>query len=259
MSAKGKAAAYAVEGMRLWQLAAGLALAGGDFYCVDDLGIGGAATEIAGEIMPDLVVVGVGIAVEQLRRHQYEARGAVAALEGAGLDEGLLHRAQDIPAREMLDRPHLGAVDEGREIKAAGDGGAVDQHGAAAAHALAATLARAHQIEFALQQLDQIVMRLDRGRDLVAVESEIDGAAHHSSASGWPALARNARNTASGVSGSSVRRTLQASSMALAMAGDTQKVAVSPIPLAPNGPVGWWAATASFSITVGTSRMAGIL
>ncbi len=133
---------------------------------------------------------------------------------------------------------HLGAVDERREIEAARHGRAVHQHGAAAAQALPAAFARADQIELALQQLDEVVMRLDLGRDRLAVEGEVDvrAALMSSSSSGLLALARSARNTASAVSGSSVRRTPTASSMALAIAGDTPKVAVSPTPLAPNGP-----------------------
>src|SRR2546426_819944 len=157
----------------------GFALARGDLHRVDDLGIGRAAAEIAGKIVPDLLVVGIG--------------------------------------------------------------------------------ARAQQIEFALQQLDKVVVRLNLGGDWLAVESERDRARHHSSSSGLPALTRSARNTASGLSGSSLSRTPQASSMALAIAGDTQKVAVSPTPLAPNGPFGCGTPIGSFSITAGTSKIPGIL
>src|SRR4029077_724575 len=61
---------------------------------LDDLRIGGAATEIAGEIVLDLVVVRIGMAVEQLLGHQDEAGRAEAALERTLLDEGLLHRIE---------------------------------------------------------------------------------------------------------------------------------------------------------------------
>src|SRR6516164_4939799 len=238
-----------------------IALARRDLDRVHDLGIGGAAAEIAREIVPDLILIRIGMCREQLRRHQHEARRAVSALERTGLDERLLHGIEivRVRVRERLDRAHLGAVDERGQVEAAGDGRAVHQHGAAAAHALPAALARAHQIEFALQQLDEVVMRLDLGRDLLAVEGEADRASHSSSPSGVLALARSARNTASALSGSDVRRTPQASSMALAIAGDTQNVAVSPTPLAPNGPFDCWASTVSFSITRGTSSIPGIL
>src|SRR5215470_10767740 len=61
---------------------------------LDDLWIGGAATEIAGQVMLDLVVVRIGVAVEQLLGHQDEPGRAEAALERALLDEGLLHRIE---------------------------------------------------------------------------------------------------------------------------------------------------------------------
>jgi len=54
---------------------------------------------------------------------------------------------------------------------------------------------------------------------------------------GAPIFALSARNTNSGVSGNSVRRTPTASSMAFAIAGDTANVADSPAPLAPKGPL----------------------
>src|SRR4029450_3677667 len=208
--------------------------------------------------MPDLILIRIGMRIEQLGRHQHETRRAVAALERAGLDEGFLHGTEPLRARvcERLDGAHLGAVDEGRQIEAARHGRAVHQDGAAAAHALPAAFARTHQIELALQHLDEIVMRLDLGRGLLAVEGEADGAGHASSSSGVFALARSARKTASGVSGRSVRRTPQASSMALAIAGETQQVAGSPTPRAPSGPLDKYDSTASFSMT-GTSRIAG--
>src|SRR5262249_46178765 len=214
--------------------------------------------QIAGQIVSDRLVVRIRMAVEQLRRHQQKTGRAVAALEGAGLDEGFLHGAQRIAVGERLHGAYLGAVDEGGEVEAAGDGGAVHQHRAAAAHALAAALARAHQVELALQQFDEIVVRLDLGRDRLPGGGGADGARPASSPSGLLSFARKARNTASALSGNSVSRTPQASSMALAIAGDTQKVAVSPTPLAPNGPFDCCASTAAFSIA-GTSRMPGIL
>src|SRR5262249_59381200 len=134
---------------------------------------------------------GWGGGMGRLLGKQRKPGGEMAAREGARLDEGLLHRTERLRARvsERLDSAHLAAVDEGGEIEAAGDGRAVDQHGAAAAHALPAALARAHQIELALQQLDEIVMRLDLGRDLLAVEREADGAAHAPSSTAFFAFA----------------------------------------------------------------------
>src|SRR6202008_3484649 len=190
--------------------------------------------------------------------HEHKARRAEAALERAAIDEGPLHDRQRAIGIERFDGGDALAVGPGRKIKAAGHRLVVDQHGAAAAQALAAAFARAEQIE-ALQELDQVAMRLDVGRDRLAVEREIDVLhAHHSSSSGWPACARKARSTASAVIGREVMRTPTASWMALAMAGETPKVPDSPSPLAPNGPECCSALPKTFSIG-GMSRMPGIL
>ena len=163
-------------------------------------------------------------------------------MEGAALDEGLLHRVEFAGRGQMLDRDHLAAVEKDREREAARNRLAVDQHGAAAAQALPAALARAGERELRLQHFDDVVVRLHVGGDRPAVEGELNRAgapACQSSPSGLPALARNARSTDSAVSGNSVSRTPTASSMALAIAGETPKVASSPTPLAPNGPLLW--------------------
>ena len=62
---------------------------------------------------------------------------------------------------KSLDGGHVGAVDERRKIETAGHRAPVDQHGAAAAQSLAAGFARAGEAELRLQELDQIVVRLD--------------------------------------------------------------------------------------------------
>src|ERR1700761_3597862 len=77
---------------------------GGAFDGLDDLRIGGAAAEIAGEIMPDVVVAGIGMLLEQFMRHHDKARRAKAALKGAGGDERLLHVGQFAVGVERLDR-----------------------------------------------------------------------------------------------------------------------------------------------------------
>src|SRR5260370_4696617 len=110
-------------------------------------------------------------------------RRAVPAWEAARLDERLLHGAECLRASlgKRLDRLHLGTIDKGGQVEAAGDSFAVHQHGAAAAHSLPTALARAHEIELVLQHLDEIVMRLDFGPHLLAVEAEADRAVHSSS------------------------------------------------------------------------------
>src|SRR6185369_9390278 len=158
----------------------------------------------------------------------------------------------------MLDGHHFGAIRKGAEIKAARDGAAVHEHRAASAHALPAAFARAHQVELTLENLDQIVVRLDLRRHLIAIERECD-TRHRAASNGRFCISRRARSTLSGVSGSSRTRAPQASSIAFAMAGEAQNVPLSPTPLAPNGPFDCAVQTASFSIRAGTSRREGIL
>ena len=113
----------------------------------DDLGISSAAAEVAGEVMADVILARVRLLFEQLGCHHHEPGRAEAALECAAIDKGLLHIGQSAAGIEILDGRHLFAVDPDTEIEAAGNGLAVDHHGAAAAQALAAAFARAEQVE----------------------------------------------------------------------------------------------------------------
>src|SRR5437763_8492347 len=65
-------------------------VARGQLHGRDDLRIGRAAAEIAGEIMPDLVLVGFRMLRDQLARHQDKAGRAEAALERPAFDERAL-------------------------------------------------------------------------------------------------------------------------------------------------------------------------
>src|SRR5262245_26410435 len=98
--------------------------AGRELHGGNDFGICRAATEIAGEILPDLIIVGIGMRVEELSRHQHEARRAETALRRAGFEERLLDRRELPVLGEPLDGRDLLAVRESRKIEAAGHGGA---------------------------------------------------------------------------------------------------------------------------------------
>ena len=50
--------------------------------------------------------------VEQLRHHHDEAGRAIATLEGARLDKGLLHGTELAACVEAFDGRDLGAIDE---------------------------------------------------------------------------------------------------------------------------------------------------
>src|SRR5215470_14370258 len=153
-------------------------LGGCEFHGFDNLRIGGAATEIAGEIVPDLVVVRVRMLLEQLACHQHEAWRAEPALGRARFQERLLHGAERPVRRQLLHGGHTLAVRERREVEAAGHSSVVNQHRAAAAQALRAALARAEEIKAIAQHFDDGVVGRDLGCDLLAVEGEMDRAGH---------------------------------------------------------------------------------
>jgi len=83
--------------------------------------------------MPYLIVVGIGMPLEQFLRHQHEAWRAEAALKCCILDEGLLYRIEDPRRIQMFDGDDLGTVDEGSKIEATRHCTAVDQYRATAA------------------------------------------------------------------------------------------------------------------------------
>src|SRR5678815_1499859 len=220
---------------------------GGELHRFDDFRVRRAAAKVTGKVVPDRVVVGIRVLVEELARHQDETGGAEAALEGAALDERFLHR---VGFGIAFDRNDVSSLGQRGEVETPRNRAAIDEQSATAAQALAAALARAVQAERSLQYLHQSLVRLDLRLDCFAVQAELNGASH---------FFCSAMKTASGFIGNSVRRTPTASWMALAIAGETPKVAVSPTPLPPKGPLRCSATTASFVITSGRSKNPGIL
>src|SRR6266567_3327256 len=174
-------------------------LARGKLHRLDDFRIGATAAQIAGEVMTDLVLVRVRVFGEELARHQHEARRAKAALGGSAFEKGLLHGAQFSARRQMLDRHDLGAVGEDRKEETPRHRLAVDQHRAAAAQALGAALARAEEVEALLQELHEVLVRRDFGRDLLAVEGEMDRA--HGASLLERRVARGAERAVDGLGG----------------------------------------------------------
>src|ERR1700722_11283385 len=106
---------------------------GRHLHRLNDLRIGRTATEVAGQIVADVIVARIWMLFEQLMRHENEPGGTVAALEGPGVDEGLLHRRQLPVGVERFDRGDALAVDPNGEIEATRDRLAVNQNRATAA------------------------------------------------------------------------------------------------------------------------------
>ena len=114
------------------------------FDGLEDLLIAGAAAQVSGERLADLVARRVGVLVEQRLRRDQEARRAVAALRGAEVGEGLLQRMQAAVGHQAFDGLDLAAVALDAEDQAREHRLAVEQHGAGAALAeLAAVLGAA--------------------------------------------------------------------------------------------------------------------
>jgi hypothetical protein len=183
---------------------AGLSFARGRLDRLYDFRIGGAAAQIAGEIIADAVKVWIGILVEQLLDHQHEAGRAEAALERAMLDECLLYGVEGAVLVERFDRFDPGAVGESGEIEAARHRAAVDDEGAATAEPLAAAFPCAIKAERITHDLQQGVMRRDGCGHRLAIEGEGDGPGGgrgHASPIRQFALAASACSANSGLSG----------------------------------------------------------
>ena len=122
---------------------------------LDDLLVAGAAAQVAADARLDLVPAGVGVLVQQrLGRHDH-AGGAVAALGGGLLDEGLLDGVELVVVAQALDGVHPAALGLERRVDAGGHRLAVHQDGAGAALALAAADLGADEAQPVAQHVGQ--------------------------------------------------------------------------------------------------------
>src|SRR5262249_35173951 len=145
---------------------------GRELHGLEDLDGAGAAAEVAGESLLDLATRRLRVLIEEGARRQQEPGRAVAALRRAESREGFLERMQARgPGHPLdgLDRPALAleAQDEAREDRLS-----VDQHGARAALAELAAVLGARQVHVLAQDLEQRLVRGERGRDTLAVAAE---------------------------------------------------------------------------------------
>src|SRR6185436_7777285 len=83
---------------------------GGVLDGLHDIVIAGAAAEIAFELVADVGLGGLGIALDELRRRHDHARRAEAALEPVLLPESLLDRVELTVLRHSLDGRDLGPI-----------------------------------------------------------------------------------------------------------------------------------------------------
>ena len=106
-------------------------------------------------MLDDFLARGIGVLAQEPDRRHDHAAGAIAALHGARVEEGLLERMQLAVLFEALDGGDLAGGD-GLERRHTGtDRCAVDQDGAGAATAFAAAVFRAGQAEIVAEEIEQ--------------------------------------------------------------------------------------------------------
>ena len=132
----------------------------------DDLDIAGAAAVVVADGKTDLRLRGVGAFVQKPLAAEHHAGDAEAALDGTGLAEGEGERGL-FKVAQTLDREHVLALKALRVGNAGAAGLALDQNGAGAACALAASVLDRSQAKLVAQVAQKLLLL--RNRDLFAV------------------------------------------------------------------------------------------
>src|SRR5229473_322897 len=146
-------------------------LLGGVLNGLDDIVVARAAAEIAVELVPDLFLRRLGIALEELRGRHDHARRAEAALQPVLLPEGVLDRVQLAVLGHAFDRGDLRAVGLDGQHGAGLHGLAVQMDDAGPALARVAAHVRAGEPG----QLADEVHEEEPGLDVMRVSDAIDG------------------------------------------------------------------------------------
>lgn len=131
----------------------------GDLDRLEYLGITGAAADVAAEALLDLLDARIGVLAQGRCRRHHHAGNAVAALAGAGLVKGPLHRCKLAGRCQPLDGLDPGPVRLSDRHEAGLDQLAVDEHRTGAALTGAAAFLGAGQVEVVAQEVEQPQMR----------------------------------------------------------------------------------------------------
>jgi hypothetical protein len=141
-----------------------------------NLHVRAAAAQVVQQRLADLRVRGLRAAAQQGHGGHHHAIGAVAALGGLGVDEGLLHGVRCFAASQAFQRGDLASGHALRRNHAGPRHAAVHQHRAGAAFAQPAAELRAVAERVIAQHLQQGGPRLGMGSlERPAVEQQ----AHH--------------------------------------------------------------------------------
>src|SRR5690242_1010753 len=190
-----------------WDGLLGLAHArGGKLDSFDDLGVAGAAAEVAGESVLDLVAGGGGGVRQEGGAGDEEAGRAVAALRRATLGEGQLERVQGVVASKALDSGDGGILGFDGEQQAGEDRLAIHQHGAGATVAQLAAVLGASQVQLLTQHFEQGVG--GRGGYLACLAVDLEG--HKLLGHGIHSWAEGSRRAVGGGSSARARRACRA-------------------------------------------------
>jgi len=119
-----------------------------------DVGIRAAPADIAAHELADFIGIASLALGDQAGGGTNLARGAIAALEGIVLDEGLLQWMHRASLRQALDRRDVRAVLHHRQGEAGIDSSAIDQNRAGPALAVIAALLRAGEIEMETKRVE---------------------------------------------------------------------------------------------------------
>jgi hypothetical protein len=144
-------------------------------YGLHDIGVGGAAAQVARQVVTDVVRRWLRVSVQQFLGHENEAGGAEAALECAVLNKRFLDRMELIAGGQSLDGSHFGSIDKSGQEETTADSNAVHQRRTAATESLPATLACSKKAEIPPQNFEQGFMCGDFGNCRAAVQLESDG------------------------------------------------------------------------------------
>ena len=140
-----------------------------------DVGVAGAAADIAGEVVTDFVLGRVRVSREQLADRHDHPRRAEAALQGVVLMEGRLDRMQGAVAGcEAFDGRDRRTVGHHGENRAGFDRLSIDIDGAGAALRRVAPDMGSGQTKIVAEKMNQKLARFDRSGPARAIDLEGD-------------------------------------------------------------------------------------
>src|SRR6266481_3060283 len=151
---------------------------GGRLDGLDDGVVAGAAAEVPGQHLADLLARRRGLLAEERAGAHDDPGGAVAALKPVLGPEGLLHRMQAIGGGDTLDGGDAPAVGLGGQHEAGTDGLTVEQDGACPADPVLAAQVRDGQIEVFSQEVGERLAHLHHALVLLAVDGHPDRPGH---------------------------------------------------------------------------------